>query len=225
MGLETHVFWKLLIILLFTSVNDFITGRSLALPTCQFCYWLNYHQPTMLKIWLAWFWWPHVWPLLPWLCIIWLVHLSSECHECEFCMWPFKITELEKRRWSWISNCGEAFHTDSWLAEANSGHSDPDVILQALLPGSSTVVLLAPAKWGCAAVGHCHDKVSLNCFPPTVASCVQWLQLETFDQCGTFHLVLWGDLKKVTSLTIKLDHEHWDQPQQPWNCQKCHTMF
>ena len=83
---------------------------------------------------------------LPWLGIIWLVDLTCECHEGEFCTRPFKITELEKGRWSWISNCGETFHTDSWLAEANPGHSDPDAILQALLPGPSTVVLFGPGK-------------------------------------------------------------------------------
>ena len=43
-------------------------------------------------------------------------------------------------------NCGEAFHTDSWLAEANPGHSDRDAILQALLPGPSMVVLFSPGK-------------------------------------------------------------------------------
>ena len=128
------------------SANDFITGRSLPLPTCQFCYWPNYHQPIMLKVWLAWLWWRRVWPVLPWLCIIWLVDLTCKCHEREFCTRSFKITELEKGRWSWISNCGEAFHTDSWLAEANPGHSDRDVILQALLPGPSTVVLFGPGK-------------------------------------------------------------------------------
>ena len=128
------------------SANDFITGRSLALPTCQFCYWPNYHQPIMLKIRLAWLWWRRVWPVLPWLRVIWLVDLTCERHEREFCTRPFKITELEIGRWSWISNCGEAFHTDSWLAEANPGHSDPDGILQALLPGPSTVVLFGPGK-------------------------------------------------------------------------------
>ena len=45
-----------------------------------------------------------------------------------------------------IMNCGEAFHTDSSLAEANPGHSDRDAILQALFPGPSTVVLFGPGK-------------------------------------------------------------------------------
>ena len=76
----------------------------------------------------------------------WSLNLTCERHESDFCMWPFKITELEKGRRSWISNCGEAFHTDSWLAEVNPGHSDPDAILQALLPGPSTVVLFGPGK-------------------------------------------------------------------------------
>ena len=128
------------------SANDFITGRSLALPTCQFCYWPNYHQPIMLKVRLAWLWWRRVWPVLPWLRVIWLVDLTCERHEREFCTRSFKITELEKGRWSWITNCGEAFHTDSWLAEANPGHSDRDSILPSLLPGPSTVVLLGPGK-------------------------------------------------------------------------------
>ena len=128
------------------SANDFITGRSLALLTCQFCYWPNYHQPIMLKIRLAWLWWRCMWPVLPWLRVIWLVDLTCECHEREFCTRSFKITELERGRWSWISNCGEAFHTDSWLAEANPDHSDRDAILQALLPGPSTVVLFGPGK-------------------------------------------------------------------------------
>ena len=90
-----------------------------------------------------------VWPVLPWLRVIWLVDLNCERHERherEFCTRSFKITELEKGRWSWISNCGEAFHTDSWLAEANPGHTDRDAILQALLPGPSTVVLFGPGK-------------------------------------------------------------------------------
>ena len=103
----------------------------------------------MLKIRLAWLWCPRVWRVLSWLRVIWLVDLTCERHERnerEFCMRPFKITELEKRRWSWISNCGEALHTDSWLVEANPGHSDPDAILQALLPGPSTVVLFGPGK-------------------------------------------------------------------------------
>ena len=131
------------------SANDFITGRSLALPTCQFCYWPNYHQPIMLKIWLARLRWRHEWPVLRWLHVIWLVDLTCKRHERhkpEFCTRSFQITELEKGRWSWISNCGEAFHTDSWLAEANPGHSDPDAILQALLPGPSMVVLSGPGK-------------------------------------------------------------------------------
>ena len=131
------------------SANDFITERSLALPTCQFCYWPNYHQPIMSKIRVAWLRWRRVWPVLPWLRVIWLVDLSCERHERhepEFCTWSFQITELEKKRWSWISNCGEAFHTNSWLAEANPGHSDRDAILQALLPGPSTVVLFGPGK-------------------------------------------------------------------------------
>ena len=72
--------------------------------------------------------------------------LTCERQEREFCTRPFKITELEKGRWSWISNCGEAFHIDSWLAEANPGHSDRDAILQALLPGPRTVVLFGPGK-------------------------------------------------------------------------------
>ena len=138
--------------LLFMSANDFITGRSLALPTCQFCYWPNCHQPIMLKIRLAWLWWRHVWPVLPWLRVIWLVDLTCERHERKFCTRSFKITEMEKGRWSWISNCGEAFHTDSWLAEANPGHSDWDAILQALLPGPSTEYYLALAKRGCVPV-------------------------------------------------------------------------
>ena len=100
----------------------------------------------MLKIRLAWLWWSHVRHVLPWLRVIWLVDLTCERHEREFCTRPFKITELEKGRWSWISNCGETFHTDSWLAEANPGHSDRDAILKALLPGPRTVVLLGPGK-------------------------------------------------------------------------------
>ena len=100
----------------------------------------------MLKIRLAWLWWPRVRNVLPWLRVIWLVDLTCERHEREFCTRPFKITELEKGKWSWISNCGEAFHTDSWLAEANPGHSDWDAILKALLPGPRTVVLFGPGK-------------------------------------------------------------------------------
>ena len=100
----------------------------------------------MLKIRPAWLRWRRVWPVLPWLRVIWLVDLTCERHEREFCTRSFKITELEKGRWSWISNCGEAFHTDSWLAEAIPGHSDPDAILQALLPGPCTVVLFGPDK-------------------------------------------------------------------------------
>ena len=100
----------------------------------------------MLKIRLAWLWWPHVRHVLPWLRIIWLVDLTWEHHECEFCTRSVKITELVKGRWSWISNCGEAFHTDSWLAEANPGHSDRDAILKALLPGPHMVVLFGPGK-------------------------------------------------------------------------------
>ena len=100
----------------------------------------------MLKIRLAWLWWPRVRHVLPWLRVIWLVDLTCERHEREFCTRPFKITELEKGRWSWISNCDEAFHTDSWLAEANTGHSDRDAILKALLPGPRTVVLFGPGK-------------------------------------------------------------------------------
>ena len=72
--------------------------------------------------------------------------LTCERHEREFCTRPFKITELEKGRWSWISNCSEAFHTDSWLAEANPGHSDRDAILQALLPGPRYGSTLGPGK-------------------------------------------------------------------------------
>ena len=72
--------------------------------------------------------------------------LTCERHKREFCTRPFKITELEKGRWSWISNYGEVFHTDSWLAEANPGHSDRDAILKALLPGPRTVVLFGPGK-------------------------------------------------------------------------------
>ena len=84
--------------------------------------------------------------------LVWHLHKPSsktiviERREREVCTRSFKITELEKGRWSWISNCGEAFHTDSWLAEANPGHSDRDAILQALLPGPSTVVLFGPGK-------------------------------------------------------------------------------
>ena len=103
----------------------------------------------MLKIRLAWLWWPRVWHVLPRLRDIWLVDLTCERHkrhEREFCTRPFKLTELEKGRWSWISNYGEALHTDSWLAEANPGHSDRDAILQGLLPGPSTVVLFGPGK-------------------------------------------------------------------------------
>ena len=100
----------------------------------------------MLKIRLAWLWWLRVRHALPWLRVIWLVDLTCERHEREFCTRSFKITELEKGRWSWVSNCGEAFHTDSWLAEANPGHSDRDAILKALLPGPSTVVLFGPGK-------------------------------------------------------------------------------
>ena len=54
--------------------------------------------------------------------------------------------KLKKGRWSWISNCSEAFHTDSWLAEANPGHSDRDAILQALLPGPRYGSTLGPGK-------------------------------------------------------------------------------
>ena len=172
----------------------------------------------MLKIRLAWLRWRRVWPVLPWLRVIWLVDLTCERHERherEFCTWSFKITELEKGRWSWISNrarcqsgfltfiscqrqdanvlpkrrqshqgdklcdvstvplmarwpvflargsdadgephCSEAFHTDSWLAEANPGHSDRDAILQALLPGPSTVVLFGPGKARMVSWGH-----------------------------------------------------------------------
>ena len=106
----------------------------------------------MLKIRLAWLWRPRVRHVLPWLRVIWLVDLTCERHEREFCTRTFKITELEKGRWSWISNCGEAFHADNWLAEANPGHSDRDAILKALLPGPRTVVLFGPGKarmgWG-----------------------------------------------------------------------------
>ena len=58
----------------------------------------------------------------------------------------FQNNKLKKGRWSWISNCSEAFHTDSWLAEANPGHSDRDVILQALLPGPRYGSTLGPGK-------------------------------------------------------------------------------
>ena len=218
------------------SANDFITGRCLALPTCQFCYWPNrarrqsgfptfiscqrqdanvlperrqshqgdklcdvstvplvarwpvflargsdadgephYHQPIMLKIRLAWLWWRRVWPVLSWLRVIWLVDLTCERHERhqrEFCKRSFKITELEKGRWLWISNCGEAFHTDSWLAEANPGHSDRDVILQALLPGPSTVVLFGPGKARMAT-----DRVTLSIAMTFVKSWLRARQL------------------------------------------------
>ena len=91
--------------------------------------------------------------VLPCLRVIWLVDLTCKRHEREFCTRPFKVTELEKGRWSWISNCGEAFHTDSWLAEANPGHSDRDAILKALLPGPRTVVLFGPGKARMAVAG------------------------------------------------------------------------
>ena len=74
--------------------------------------------------------------------------LTCERHEREFCTRPVKITELEKGRWSWISNCSEAFHTDSWLAEANPGHSDRDAILKALLPQPApNVVSTLKSSW------------------------------------------------------------------------------
>ena len=103
------------------SANDFMTGRSLALPSCQFCYWPNYHQPIMLKIRLAWLWWHCAWHVLPWLHVIWLVNLTFERHKREFFPATFQNNRTGERRWSWISNCGEAFHTDCWLAEANPG--------------------------------------------------------------------------------------------------------
>ena len=58
----------------------------------------------------------------------------------------FQNNKLKKGRWSWISNCSEAFHTDSWMAEANPGHSDRDAILQALLPGPRYGSTLGPGK-------------------------------------------------------------------------------
>ena len=58
----------------------------------------------------------------------------------------FQNNKLKKGRWSWISNCGEAFHIDSWLGEANPGHSDRDAILQALLPGPRYGSTLGPGK-------------------------------------------------------------------------------
>ena len=102
----------------------------------------------MLKIRLAWLWWARVRHVRITLVTRYLIgRLTCERHEREFCTRPFKITELEKGRWSWISNnCSEAFHTDSWLAEANPGHSDRDAILKALLPGPRTVVLFGPGK-------------------------------------------------------------------------------
>ena len=57
-----------------------------------------------------------------------------------------------------MNNCGEAFHTDSWLAETNPGHSDPDAILQALLPGPRTVVLYVLFGPGEATMGK-HQQI------------------------------------------------------------------
>ena len=145
------------------SPNDFITGRSLALPTCQFCYWPNYHQPIMLKIRLAWLWWRRVWPVLPWLRRYLIGRFNLWTSWTRVLHATFQNNRTGERKWSWISNCGEAFHTDSWLAEANPGHSDPDAILQALLPGPSTVVLFGPGKarmGGCGFVSKIRRKFS-----------------------------------------------------------------
>ena len=84
--------------LLFMNANDFITGWSLALPTC---YWPNYHQPIMLKIRLAWLWSPPVWLVLPWLRVIWLVDLTCERHgrhEREFRTRPFQNNRTGERK-------------------------------------------------------------------------------------------------------------------------------
>ena len=84
--------------LLFMSANDFITGRSLTLPTCQFCYWPNYHQPIMLKIRLAWLWWPRVWHVLPWLRVIWLVDLTCETSWTRFLHATFQTNRTGERK-------------------------------------------------------------------------------------------------------------------------------
>ena len=133
------------------SANDFITGRSLALPTCQNFLLLTELSPAN-----------HVEDLAG------LIMVTS--HVTRITLVTHYLIGWFNLRMSWtswkqllhatfqnnrtgerkmimnISDCGEVFHTDSWLAEVNPGHRDPDAILQALLPGPSTVVLFGPGK-------------------------------------------------------------------------------
>ena len=46
------------------SLHWYTYSESLALLTCQFCYYPNSHQLIILNILLVWLWWPRVWSAL-----------------------------------------------------------------------------------------------------------------------------------------------------------------